>query len=297
MPTYLIVVFVLVNTALIGCGESGPAELTRSVATDLSSSSTASHNTPLFAPDKALYTAPMVLVGKVADVGGPFWNEDDGQNWDADDGGKPAALVRDYALPILYREVTLEVSEVFRDEIELTPYERDYLQTISGSSVQAVKSASNDGPKPGETLTFVTSSGVDVGPLFSVGERVAVLLQLTVLPLRNEPVIVYWTFHGPNGTYHLVEKEGAEVVVLDADFWTSSTDPNSGEEIVVTTSPGIEALKAAPSLDDLERQVTEIRQNQNPEWDLDRLKPGWAEFQLASILGLIEDYKSTNTGD
>jgi len=274
--------------ALVACGGVSSG---RRIAEEIRPSE-ASANVQLLEPDVALYAAPLVLVGEVIGVEGPFWNQDNGQKWEADDGGKPTDLLSDYTIPILYREISIEVSEVLRDDIKLTPYEGDYLQTISESPVQAVKSASNEDPMPGDTFTFVTSSGDEVGPLFSVGKRVAVLLQLTVLPLREKPVIVYWTFQGPNGTYRLVENEGAEVAVLDAEYWTSGTDPSSGEVIVVTTLPRSEALESAADLDDFARQVTEIREIQNPDWELERLEPGWAEFHLVSALRSVEENKT-----
>ncbi|HDL42072.1 MAG TPA: hypothetical protein ENG98_03570, partial [Actinobacteria bacterium] len=62
--------------------------------------------------DRILYVAPMVVVGTVREVRGPFWNSVDGQKWS----DSPVVDEPFTVSPRLYREIVVTVETVIRDD-------------------------------------------------------------------------------------------------------------------------------------------------------------------------------------
>lgn len=131
--------------------------------------------------DMLLSRAQVVLRGSVSAVDGPFWNQANGQFWDR-------VPSEDYALQGLYREVTLDVSEVLWDDF--------------GAAAAA---------RPFQFITYGDGQGSDPrhgglsgdGAHFAIGDEVVVLLEWRAYGLRETGVDVYLVGHPPWGVLNL----------------------------------------------------------------------------------------------
>ncbi len=186
-------------------------------------------------------------------VDGPFWNQADGQKWAPVDA--PVAEGGDYTAPVLYREVTIRVSEVLRDDFG-----------ILTSDVVTIE-ALGAGPDGADENAYI-------GGHFAVGDEVLLFLSNQVFYLREGPVVALQPFSFAEGVYHVV---GGQVVPdhLYPGVAPSARSPDDQDEVVVS-SQGV-------ALAEFEARVVAARQTVDQAWEAYRPAAGEA-FDLVRLI-------------
>lgn len=115
-----------------------------------------------FPLEALLYAAPIAVQGSVTDVQGPFWNQADGQKW-VDDAANP-----NYTDPTLYREITISVSSVLRDDLGVV------------NDILIIRAYGGGTPEEGEAALR--------GGNFVPGEEIVVLLSQEAFFMREGPI-------------------------------------------------------------------------------------------------------------
>ena len=205
-----------------------------------------------------VYAAPMVIIASVAEVAGPFWNQADGQKW-----AKNSET--DYTHPLLYREVTVNVETILRDD--------------HGTVEDVMVFVAIGGGEGSEDI------GAFDGGRFVEGERLVLFLYTAELLMRDRPVIRPRPFDGSRGVFHIVEQEGEDRVYSDGGFGRlakmADHEPSEGDP-----PP---RLPSFVLLEDFIYEVEHARDEINPELEVYRVSSTSAEDRV----GLINDYRDT----
>ncbi len=207
-----------------------------------------------------LYAAPMVVVGTVREVAGPFWNSADGQKWTDQPGAmdSPARTV-----PTLYREVAIDIERVVRD---------DYQQL--GTTVDVVAVGGGAGSDDADAFG---------GGRFVEGERVVLFLATQVLYSRDDMVPVVMPFWAFQSVYHvgadgLVMPDGAaEVIEARRNVVVSPGDPEP---------PPVQGDFA--TLDEFLAMVEDSRTVRNQEWEGYRTTPADIDARIEIMKQILE---------
>jgi len=206
------------------------------------------------------YAAPMVVVGTVREVAGPFWNSADGQKW-TDQPRASDSPAR--TLPTLYREIAIDIERVVRD---------DYRQL--GETVNLV--AVGGGAGSDDTDAFG-------GGRFVEGERVVLFLATQVLYSRDDMVPVIMPFWAFQSVYHV----GADGLVI----------PDGAAEAIearrnVVVSPGDPEPPSVQEnfvmLNDFVAMVGDARSTRNEVWDAYRTTPADIDARIAIMKQILE---------
>lgn len=161
----------------------GNAAVGRRVAVDVSGSADAVSTWETLPEGAILYASPMVVVGRVVSIDGPFWNTGDGQRWVPGTG--PMEGGEDYTVPTLYREIAVEIVSTVRNDLDVA--------TDSTVRFIALGAPTEEQPSP-------------VGGTFRVGSEYLLFLSPEVLYMREQPVPVLMPFHNWQGVYEVDEQ-------------------------------------------------------------------------------------------
>lgn len=266
---YSLLLAIAVALLSTGCSDSGSntppessapaAEVARRVAQD-----TTNDNTAMFVtldPDGVIYAAPLVVRATVASVGGPFWNAADGQKWthrlrDTDEGP------RDYTTPELYREVTLEVKEILRDDHGFA----DEALTVF---------AYGGGPDTEDRNAYRNGH-------FTPGEEVIVFLARQAFFMRESSLVVHMPFYGAAGVYHIEDGKVISDTVLTLRENTDPSDPDALNK---------EAETPYPSIEEFLDMISRSRDDTNADYESYRPPAGSADARRE----FVEEVISTTT--
>ena len=127
--------------------------------------------------------AQSIVAGRVVSVDGPFWNQANGQYWAED-------LEGDWTVPVLYREVTVEMSR--------TLYLAEGLE-LSQDGILVSFLVNGDGAGESPNLSALDGGG----PHFTVGDEVVVLLEYIFHPFRESAVDVWTATYGASSSLTL----------------------------------------------------------------------------------------------
>ena len=235
----------------------------RQVATDTEPQYAADYQS--LAADGVIYAAPLVVRGTVESVEGPFWNTGDGQRWemrleDTLDG--PA----DYTVPVMYRDLTIDVTDVLRDD---HGFEADTLTVY----------ALGGGEESEDMEPFAAGR-------YGVGDDIILFLSLEVFYMREKPIAVYQPFYQSTGVYHIVDGQvlSAGHLAIQAAIDDPKLDPLDKPEMPSTTS-----------VEDFLGQIAESRTVRNDQWEVYRP----AKDQAYGIIEMLKsvDQESGQEGD
>ncbi|VAV94792.1 hypothetical protein MNBD_ACTINO02-2277 [hydrothermal vent metagenome] len=131
-------------------------------------------------PEIVFYAAPIVVVGTVREVLGPFWNSADGQRWT-----RPprTADTLPSVEPGMYREIVVDIETVLRDDFQQMD-----------SVVRVVAGGGGVEPDPRDAFR---------GGRYTEGETVVLFLRLQVRFMRDDLLAAYKPFWGPQGVFHV----------------------------------------------------------------------------------------------
>ena len=125
--------------------------------------------------DRIISRANLGIRATVTAVSEPYWNIASGQAWTADDDV-------DFAIPLMYREVTLAVEDVLFDEVgHATP----------GAMLQIV--VFGEGAREG---TENPGYGAGDGLVLGAGDEIVVFLAFGAFRFREGVEDLYWPVHG-----------------------------------------------------------------------------------------------------
>jgi hypothetical protein len=158
----------------------GNAAVPRRVAVDISGSADTVSTWETVPEEAILYASPMVVVGRVVSIDGPFWNTGDGQRWEPGTG--PMEGGEDYTVPTLYRQIAVEIVTTVRNDLDVA--------TDSTVRFIALGAPTDEQPSP-------------VGGTFRVGSEYLLFLSPEVLYMRVQPLPVLMPFHNWQGVYEL----------------------------------------------------------------------------------------------
>ena len=202
--------------------------------------------------DIIFYASPMVVVGTVREVNGPFWNSADGQKWS----DSPAADdIPGRVAPGLYREIVLDIETVVRD---------DYNQAAATIVVIA--------PGGGERSQDPTVVG---GGRFTQGEQVVLFLSTQVLYTRDDMFAATMPFWGYQSVFHV----GADgVVVPDGAAQSVEAEQNLVVAPGDPTPPPV--VRDFMTLDEFVAMVEGARSVRNEQWELYRSDPSVVDAEI-----------------
>lgn len=241
----------------IGEDSDAVSNATRAVADDFSVASEAIFAT--LDEDILLFTAPAAAIATVIAIDGPFWNQADGQKWEASElvGG-------DYTVPVLYREISLDVDRFLWNELGLET-NRLIIRVLGGGKDQI-------GGDP------------FIGGHFEQGESVLILLRSDVFYMRELPVEFLQPYYNRQGVYHLVQREGESVVVPDAYF----VDDAAQEVPLDSDDAAAEFDPQSLTISEFLSRVDHLRNEARPSWDRYRPVPNAAAAKIEHILQVID---------
>ncbi len=226
----------------------------RRIARDTSNNVVSEH---IMVPYEAvLYAAPSAVVGTVTAVDGPFWNAADGQKW--------TSQPDDYTSPGLYREVTIDVEQVIRDELGLPPGRVEFV-TLGGG----------DGSQDRNAL---------LGGDFRVGDRVLVLLYTEALPMRERLLFVYEPFYQFQGVYHIVPSPEGDRVLSSRDYYAT----RHPRVVIGDDEPPPPPVEPGPLLTDFVADLTAMRERVDERWEVYRPKATYEAAVIANIMTMLE---------
>ena len=251
----------LVITASCGAGSrstTGDDGRERTVAVDTTTDYVADYATL----DRAgvIYAAPLVVRGTVESVDGPFWNSKDGQKWEpiveADD-ETPA----DSTVPVLYREVTVRIADILRND-----------HGFDGTEIAFLAIGGGEGSDDRDAV---------VGGRFTAGDEVILFLSLDVFYMRSGPIAAYQPFYLGAGVFH-VGDDGKVLSEGDITLLEMIQDP----EIDPMDKPSPPEF---PSLASFLADITGARDTAQPAWEPYRPAEDSAYSQIEMIEQAIED--------
>jgi len=219
---------------------------------------------PTLPLDGIVYAAPTVVSATVLAVDGPFWNQADGQKW-IDSGAATFAEGADYTVPVMYREVTLSIDRVERDDLAIPTEGSDLVMIALGG---------------GETADDPDALA---GGSYTVGERLVLYLSSEVFYMRDVPLVAIQPFFLSDGVYHVRTEQGAEVVVPDQliGLYDRGDDEYSDEDIEDMLS----FVRVTP--DELLSRTNDARIVEKPKWEAYRVQVGAAEALVEFIMNDI----------
>jgi hypothetical protein len=209
--------------------------------------------------DRILYVAPMVVVGTVREVRGPFWNSVDGQKWS----DSPVVDEPFTVSPRLYREIIVTVETVIRD---------DYGQL--SSTVSVFTSGGGEGSEDLDAFR---------GGRFSEGERVILFLSTQVQYFRDDMLAVIRPYWGRQSIFHVNENGdvmpdgAAEAIEARRSVIVSPGDP---EPPLVQSS--------FLTLDEFVAKVQGARIPVNEEWERYRSEPSVVDAKIEFLQQILE---------
>lgn len=209
-----------------------------------------------------LYAAPTVVTATVTGVEGPFWNQSDGQKWSDD------PVRGDYTIPVLYREVKLEIDSVTRDDFGIT---------ADKASIKIV--ALGGGPSSDDPDSYAAGH-------FSVGDRLVLFLSMEPFYMRDKPIVVIQPFYLAEGVFHVRSEDGVEIAVPDLfiDVYDDIGGEYSGEEFadIVASMPRITPKE-------LLADAAESRKTSNSKWEPYRPESGDAVAFIEEVMSYLEN--------
>ncbi len=215
-------------------------------------------------PQTVFYAAPIVVVGTVREVLGPFWNSADGQRWT-----RPTRTAETLPSvePGMYREIVVDIDTVLRDDFQQM-----------GSEVRVV--AGGGGVEPDARDAFRAGR-------YTEGETVILFLRLQVQFMRDDLLAVYKPFWGPESVFHVGEDGdvlGDGVAEAIARAQNEVPDPEAPPEPPFV--PGV------VTLDEFAAMIASTRDVRNEAAEGYRLDPStvaaeiefWTEFFETGIV-------------
>lgn len=204
------------------------------------------------------YAAPVVVVCSVESVEGPFWNTADGQKWE-EISDKSLAEGGDYTSPILYREITIRVEDVIRNEMAVPDDRIEFIALGGGTHSQ------DQDPL--------------VGGDFREGERLVLFLTESRLRMRERPIPVYEPFYLRHGVFHVTD-EG----LVFADVVLEATAQYEAEGLTEFLDP----LPDGRPLGEFLTAVEASRDQVVEAWEPYRPRPGDAAVVIEQLMELLE---------
>ncbi len=211
-------------------------------------------------PEVILYVAPMVVIGTVREVRGPFWNSADGQKWTRSQQTteKPVSVS-----PSLYREIVVTVESVIRDDYEqLSP------------TISVFTSGGGEGSEDLDAFR---------GGRFSEGERVVLFLSTQVQYFRDDMLAVTRPYWGTQSIFHVNENGdvmpdgAAEAIEARRSVVLSPGDPEP---------PPVQS--SFLTLDEFVAKVQGARLPVNEEWERYRSEPSVVDAKIEFLQQILE---------
>lgn len=217
--------------------------------------------------DLLMSRAQVAVRGVVRSVDGPYWNQADGQFWPRHED--------DYTAQSIYREVTIDVTDVLWDELG---------DARIGQPFQFIALGDGNGDSP---------SGGDLpgdGAIYAVGDEVIVLLEWKVFNFRETGADVYQVAEPPWGVFN-PNPDGT----FSAQAWTD--DP---QRRLPKTDPRLAFLfeGGAWTIDELEAAIATAKTLEIPP-DFQRQYPSALKAEITNQrndVGLIPSCLNTPKG-